>query len=117
MLSRLLMTTIALAAYARAAPGRPFVDCSRAELIKAAPELSAIEFDSDQSALDPLLSATGQQLESMLAKFINVSIAEDVHEMRLYGKCADLYDRLARSLRTSWIRRVTGRPYQKWTAR
>ena len=82
MFSRLLIVTITLATCARAAPDRPFVDSNRTELIKAAPELSALEFDSDQSTLDPLLRATGQQLESMLAKFINVSIAEDVHEMR-----------------------------------
>jgi VWFA-related protein len=80
--SRLFIATIALAACARAAPDRPFVDSNRTELIKAVPELSTLEFDSDQSTLDPLLRATGQQLESMLARFINASIAEDVHEMR-----------------------------------
>jgi VWFA-related protein len=81
-LPRLLMASIALAACAYGAPDQPFVDSSRADLIKAAPELSVLEFDSDQSTLDPLLRATGQQLENMLAKFINVSIAEEVHEMR-----------------------------------
>lgn len=84
MLSRLALTIIALAACAPAAPGQLFVDCSRAELTKVAPELSALEFDSDQSTLDSLLGAAGQQLDSMLAKFENVSIGEDVHEMRLY---------------------------------
>jgi VWFA-related protein len=83
---RLLIATIALAACAHAAPDHPFVDMNRAELLKAAPELGALEFDSDQSALGPLLRAAGQQLESMLARFINVSIAEDVHEMRFESK-------------------------------
>jgi hypothetical protein len=50
--------------------------------MKTAPELSALEFDSGQGTLDPVLRATGQQLEDMLAKFINVSIAGEVHEMR-----------------------------------
>ena len=81
-MSRLFIATIALAACARAAPDRPFVDSNRTELIKAVPELSTLEFDSAQSTLEPLLRATGQQLESMLARFINASIAEDVHEMR-----------------------------------
>jgi VWFA-related protein len=79
---RLLIATIALAACAVAAPDHPFVDSSRDELIKAAPELTALQFDPDQSPLDPLLRAAGQQLESMLARFVNVSIAEEVHEMR-----------------------------------
>ncbi len=82
MLSSRLIATIALAASAYAAPAPPFVDSNRAELIKSAPELTKLEFDPDQSALDPLLRATGQQLESMVARFIDVSIAEDVHEMR-----------------------------------
>ena len=59
-----------------------FVDSSRAELIKAAPELTALEFDPSQSTLDAVLRATAQQLESMLAGFKNVSMAEDAHEMR-----------------------------------
>ncbi len=78
----LLMAIVALATLPRAAPQQLFVDSRSEELIKAAPELSVLQFDPDQSTLDPLLGATGQRLESMLAKFINVSIAEDVHEMR-----------------------------------
>jgi VWFA-related protein len=64
------------------ASSQPFVDSSQAELIKVAPELSALAFDSNQSTLDPLLRATGEQLESMLAKLIDISMAEEVHEMR-----------------------------------
>jgi len=79
---RLLAAFIALVGSAYGAPNSSFVDADRTELIKAAPELGTLEFDSDQSGLDPLLRVTGQQLESMFAKFINVSIAEDVHEMR-----------------------------------
>ena len=86
MLFRLLIASIALCALRGTALQPVFVDCSREELIKAAPELSSVQFDSDQSKLEPLLGGTGQQLESMLAKFVNVSIAEDVHEMRFDDK-------------------------------
>lgn len=82
MLVRLLIASVALAALEGAALPPSFVDSSREELIKAAPDLSGLQFDSDQSTLEPLLGATGQQLESMLARFVNVSIAEDVHVMR-----------------------------------
>ena len=82
MLSRLLIAGIALAATSSTAPTQPFIDSNQTELIKSAPELVTLQFDSDQSILEPLLHTTGQQLESMLTRFINVSIAEDVHEMR-----------------------------------
>lgn len=82
LLSRLSLASAALAC-AWGASNQPFVDSSQAELVKAAPELSALAFDSDQSALDPLLHATGEQVESMLSKFVNVSMTEEVHEMRL----------------------------------
>jgi VWFA-related protein len=76
------MASIALAACAWGASSRPFVDSSQADLIKAAPELSALAFDSDQSTLEPLLRAAGEQLESTFAKFVTVSMSEQVHEMR-----------------------------------
>jgi VWFA-related protein len=85
VLLRLLRCSVAgivLSACALPPSDSAFVDSSRSELIKAAPELNGIEFDSEQSPLDPLLRATGQQLKSMFAEFINVSMAEDVHEMR-----------------------------------
>jgi VWFA-related protein len=59
-----------------------FVDSSRVKLVKAVPDLTALEFDPSQSTLDALLRATGLQLESMLAGFRNVSMAEDAHELR-----------------------------------
>jgi VWFA-related protein len=83
---RFLIATIALPALQGAALQPSFVDSSREELIKAAPELSRVQFDSDQSTLEQLLVVTGHQLESMLAKLINLSIAEDVHEMRFDSK-------------------------------
>jgi VWFA-related protein len=82
MLSRLLIATIVLALNSSTAPAQSFVDSNQTELIKAAPELTALQFDPDQSTLAPLLLATGQQLESMAAKFMNVTMTEDVHELR-----------------------------------
>jgi VWFA-related protein len=76
------MASIALAACAWGAAGQPFVDSNQADLIKVAPELSALAFDSDQSTLEPLLRAAGEQLESTFAKFVTVSMSEQVHEMR-----------------------------------
>ncbi len=64
------------------APGPPFVDSSREELIQAAPELSGLGFESGQGALDPLLTSIGDQAGSMLQQFRDVSMAEAVHEMR-----------------------------------
>lgn len=81
-LSRLMMASVAAAAGVCTATGQPFVDSSQAELIKAAPELSALAFDSGQSTLNPLLIAAGQQLERTFTKFVNVSMAEELHELR-----------------------------------
>ncbi|HLN01029.1 MAG TPA: VWA domain-containing protein [Bryobacteraceae bacterium] len=82
ILPRLSMASMALAACAWAAPRQPYVDSSQADLIKAAPELSALSFDSDQSTLDALLRTAGEQLESVFAKAVNLSMAEEVHETR-----------------------------------
>lgn len=79
---KLAIASIALAVCAWAAASQPFVDSSQADLINAAPELRALAFDSDQSALEPLLHAAGEQLESIFAKFVTVSMSEQVHEMR-----------------------------------
>ncbi len=65
-----------------AAPGPRFVDCTREELINAAPELSTLDFDANQSPPNLLLSAAGEEVESMFAKFVSVSMSEQVHEMR-----------------------------------
>lgn len=86
MMRLLIAGMILTACCATAAPVPPFVDCSRAQLIQAVPELSNLEFAADQSSRDPLLRAAGEQLEAMFAKFVNVSFAEDVHEMRFDAK-------------------------------
>jgi VWFA-related protein len=76
------VASLVLAGAAYGAADKPFVDCNREELIQAAPEMSALEFASSQEALEPLLETFGQRLKEMLAAFVNVSIGEDVHEMR-----------------------------------
>lgn len=81
-LRRLAIASIALAACAWGAATQPFVDRTQAGLINAVPELSTLAFDSDQSTLQPLLDAAGQQLQTMFANFVNVSMSEEVHEMR-----------------------------------
>lgn len=66
----------------RRAPQKPFVDCSEEELVRAVPELAGIAFDANQNGLDGLLHTVGELLDIMLAKFVDVSAAEDIHEMR-----------------------------------
>ena len=81
-MTRLFLTAIFTAfAIAHAQTPKLFVDSDRTELLHAAPELTALEFTSDQTPLDPLLRSTGQQLKSMFATFVNVSLAEEIHEM------------------------------------
>src|SRR5580693_814687 len=79
IISRLSMAAIALTSCAFC---QSFVDSSPEELRNKAPELSGLAFDANQSSLNLSLLEAQQQLESMIATFINVSIAEDVHEMR-----------------------------------
>ena len=73
---------LALVAYGAAAAQKPFIDCNKDELVRAVPELAGIQFDSNQDNLDGLLRATGENLESMFAKLVDISAAEDIHEMR-----------------------------------
>lgn len=77
---RLAWLTILLAFAAEAQ--KPFVDCNQDELIRAVPDLAGIQFDANQDGLDGLLRATGENLENIFAKFVDVSAAEDVNEMR-----------------------------------
>jgi VWFA-related protein len=72
--------TIVLAAYGAAAQ-KPFIDCNREELVRAVPELADLQFDESQDGLDGLLRATGENLGSMFAKLMDISAAEDIHEM------------------------------------
>ncbi len=80
LLPRLAVASIAFATCGLA--GQTFVDSSREELIQSVPELRALEFTQDQTPLDPILGLMGKRLESMLGEWINVSLAEQAHEMR-----------------------------------
>ena len=59
-----------------------FIDGDRAELVRAVPELAGLQFDTGQGRLDALLQAAGANLASEVAKFADISAAEDIHEMR-----------------------------------
>ncbi len=63
-------------------PVRAFPDYSNEELLRAVPDLAGIRFASSQTELDSVLRATGENLNNMLAGFIGVSAAEDIHELR-----------------------------------
>jgi VWFA-related protein len=73
---------LALVACGATAAQKPFIDCNKEELVHEVPELAGIQFDTNQDSLDGLLRATAENLDSMFAKFVNVSAAEDIHEMR-----------------------------------
>jgi VWFA-related protein len=76
---------LALAAYGAAAAEKPFIDCSKEELVQAVPELAGVQFDANQDGLDALMRATGENLGNMFAMFaklVDISAAEDIHEMR-----------------------------------
>jgi VWFA-related protein len=69
-----------------ASPATLWVDSNSAELSHAVPELAGLKLDPSSDPgpdrLDALLRATGQNLAGMLAKFPEISAAEDIHEMR-----------------------------------
>ncbi len=79
---------LGLAAYGAAAAQKPFIECSKDELVRAVPELAGIQFDSNQDSLDGLLRATGENLAGMFAKLVDISAAEDIHEMRFEDSMA-----------------------------
>jgi hypothetical protein len=71
-----------------AADQKPFVECNRDELVRAIPDLANIRFGpyqaglDDQAGLDWILNDAGRYLEGMLPKAVDISAAEDIHEMR-----------------------------------
>ncbi|MGA2597827.1 MAG: VWA domain-containing protein [Bryobacteraceae bacterium] len=80
---RIVLAGILLAFAAGAAENHKlFVECNREELAWAVPELAGMQFDFDQGNLDGLLQASGENLQSMFAKLVDISAAEDVNEMR-----------------------------------
>jgi VWFA-related protein len=58
------------------------IDCDANELLRAVPDLAGTRFDANQAGLDSLLQVTGEKLKGMLAKFVDVSPIERIHEMR-----------------------------------
>jgi VWFA-related protein len=65
-----------------ATPQKPFVDSTPEELIRAVPDLAGVQFDANQSSLEGLLRATGENLANMFARFADISAAEQINELR-----------------------------------
>ena len=67
-------------------PGRPvektFVDYNADELLRTVPDLAGTKFETSQDGLDALLKTTGGNLTSMLDSLVDLSAAEQIHEMR-----------------------------------
>ena len=65
-----------------AGESKPFVECDRAELVRAVPELAGIQFEPSEDRVDGILEASGDRLRGMFAKLVGISAAEEIHEMR-----------------------------------
>jgi VWFA-related protein len=63
--------------------GKRWIDCDANELLHTVPDLAGTKFDTSQASLDSLLQTTGEELKGMLAKFVDISATEQIHEMRL----------------------------------
>lgn len=77
------MIAAAPAAYGAETPRKPFIESGKEELIRAVPELTGLGFDPNQDGLDGLLDASGENLARMFAKMVDLSAAEEIHEVRL----------------------------------
>lgn len=80
----LFVSLVSPAAYsaAQSASDKPFVDSTEAELRSAVPELSQAALNPDQAFLTPVLRAAAAELTGMLAAFVDVAAAEEIHEAR-----------------------------------
>ncbi|HZU26904.1 MAG TPA: VWA domain-containing protein [Bryobacteraceae bacterium] len=61
----------------------PYIGWSDAELVRAFPELSNLEFERDSTRLAAVLKSAGDVLEPMLRDLVECAGVEEVHEMRL----------------------------------
>src|SRR5579871_3770263 len=57
-------------------------ESTREEIVAELPELSAMQFDSNQDRLDPILASAGDNLDAMFSKLPNLAATEQIHEMR-----------------------------------
>lgn len=72
---------------------KPFIECDREELLRAVPDLAGLQFDTNQDNLDGLLRDAGTNLDSMFARLVDLSAAEDVNEMRFEEAVAGTHRR------------------------
>lgn len=61
---------------------KPFPQYDGAELVRAFPELARMRFSSGEAELPPVLRASGESVQRMLAGLPDVSAAEEIHELR-----------------------------------
>src|SRR5579884_1111169 len=69
------------------------VDQDRQELIRTFPEIANVQAAPDQARLPEILRASGDALSGMLNALVDVSAAEDIHELRLGARSAPEGDR------------------------
>ena len=80
---------LVLAVRCTAAESKPFIECDRAELVQAVPELAGIQFEPSEDRVDEALQATSDGLRGMFAKLAGISAAEEIHEMRFEESMAE----------------------------
>ncbi|HZP93026.1 MAG TPA: hypothetical protein VFB20_09105, partial [Burkholderiales bacterium] len=68
---------------AASTPTPSVVDRDRQDLIRSLPELAALQSDDTPARLQETIHAAGEALSHMLDGFVDVSAAEEIHEMRL----------------------------------
>jgi VWFA-related protein len=80
----LALLACGMAAGQAAKPGgdKPFIEDDSGELLRAVPQLAGTQFDSNQDGLDALLKASGENLSAMFDKLVDISAAEQIHELR-----------------------------------
>jgi VWFA-related protein len=64
-------------------PEKLFINCDGPELLRLIPDLAGMNFDASQDGLDALLKSTGENLGAMLSKLVDLSAAEQIHEIRI----------------------------------
>jgi VWFA-related protein len=64
-------------------PEKLFINCDGPELLRLIPDLAGMSYDASQDGLHALLKSIGENLSAMLGKLVDLSAAEQVHEIRM----------------------------------
>ena len=85
----LLLAGFAVTLSATSSAQALFVDMSREDLVRAVPELSNIQFDSNRMPPETLLRSTGAALADMFGRFAHADVLEAVEDVRFESVLAE----------------------------